>query len=150
MGIDRGLASAQHAGFTLAELSAALAVLLAGPAQAGTIEVTSNADPGGAATCTLRQALLAMANHGLGSATGNCANSGGPFGAADKVNFAFSGPTEIDLASLALHVNATVVVQATPTAPVTINAAPNARVLYIAHDFGTDWVNRGYPTAKGE
>jgi len=26
----------------------------------------------------------------------------------------------------------------------------DARVLYIAHDFGTDWVNRGYPTAKGE
>jgi len=26
----------------------------------------------------------------------------------------------------------------------------DVRVLYIAHDFGADWVNKGYPTAKGE
>ena len=26
----------------------------------------------------------------------------------------------------------------------------DVRVLYIAHDFGSDWVNKGYPTAKGE
>ena len=26
----------------------------------------------------------------------------------------------------------------------------NARVLYIAHDFGTDWVNKGYPVEKGK
>jgi len=26
----------------------------------------------------------------------------------------------------------------------------NVRVLYIADNLGTDWVNRGYPTAKGE
>jgi rhodanese-related sulfurtransferase len=26
----------------------------------------------------------------------------------------------------------------------------NVKVLYIAHDFGTDWVSKGYPTAKGE
>jgi rhodanese-related sulfurtransferase len=25
----------------------------------------------------------------------------------------------------------------------------NVRVLYIANDFGADWVNKGYPTAKG-
>ncbi len=26
----------------------------------------------------------------------------------------------------------------------------NVHVLYIAHNFGADWVNRGYPTVKGE
>ncbi len=26
----------------------------------------------------------------------------------------------------------------------------NVRVLYIANNFGADWVDRGYPTAKGE
>ena len=26
----------------------------------------------------------------------------------------------------------------------------NVRVLYIADNFGTDWVDKGYPTAKGE
>jgi thiosulfate/3-mercaptopyruvate sulfurtransferase len=26
----------------------------------------------------------------------------------------------------------------------------NVKVLYIAHDFGTDWVEKGYPVAKGE
>lgn len=26
----------------------------------------------------------------------------------------------------------------------------NVKVLYIADNFGTDWVNKGYPTAKGE
>lgn len=26
----------------------------------------------------------------------------------------------------------------------------NVKVLYIPDNFGTDWVNRGYPTAKGE
>jgi 3-mercaptopyruvate sulfurtransferase SseA len=26
----------------------------------------------------------------------------------------------------------------------------NVRVLYLARDFGKDWVERGYPTAKGE
>lgn len=26
----------------------------------------------------------------------------------------------------------------------------NVRVLYIANNFGTDWVNKGYPTTKGE
>lgn len=25
----------------------------------------------------------------------------------------------------------------------------NVRVLYIANNFGTDWVNKGYPTTKG-
>jgi rhodanese-related sulfurtransferase len=24
------------------------------------------------------------------------------------------------------------------------------KVLHIEHNFGTDWVNKGYPTAKGE
>ncbi len=26
----------------------------------------------------------------------------------------------------------------------------NVKVLYIAGDFGTDWVNKGYPVAKGD
>jgi thiosulfate/3-mercaptopyruvate sulfurtransferase len=26
----------------------------------------------------------------------------------------------------------------------------SVKVLYIADDFGTDWVDKGYPTAKGE
>ena len=26
----------------------------------------------------------------------------------------------------------------------------NVKVLFIAQDFGTDWVSKGYPTAKGE
>jgi thiosulfate/3-mercaptopyruvate sulfurtransferase len=26
----------------------------------------------------------------------------------------------------------------------------NVKVLYIAHNFGTDWVDKGYPVAKGE
>ncbi len=26
----------------------------------------------------------------------------------------------------------------------------NVKVVYIASDFGTDWVNKGYPVAKGE
>ena len=26
----------------------------------------------------------------------------------------------------------------------------NVKVLYIANNFGTDWVDKGYPTAKGE
>ena len=26
----------------------------------------------------------------------------------------------------------------------------NVKVLYIANNFGTDWVNRGYPVAKGD
>jgi thiosulfate/3-mercaptopyruvate sulfurtransferase len=26
----------------------------------------------------------------------------------------------------------------------------NVRVLYIANNFGTDWVNKGYPVAKGD
>ncbi len=26
----------------------------------------------------------------------------------------------------------------------------NVRVLYLANNFGADWVDRGYPTAKGE
>jgi rhodanese-related sulfurtransferase len=26
----------------------------------------------------------------------------------------------------------------------------NVKVMYVANDFGTDWVNQGYPTAKGE
>jgi thiosulfate/3-mercaptopyruvate sulfurtransferase len=26
----------------------------------------------------------------------------------------------------------------------------HVRVLYIANNFGTDWVNKGYPTTKGE
>lgn len=26
----------------------------------------------------------------------------------------------------------------------------NVKVLYIAHDFGTDWVGKGYPVAKGD
>ena len=26
----------------------------------------------------------------------------------------------------------------------------NVKVLYIAENFGTDWVNKGYPTAKGD
>jgi len=26
----------------------------------------------------------------------------------------------------------------------------NVKVVYIANDFGTDWVNKGYPVAKGE
>ena len=26
----------------------------------------------------------------------------------------------------------------------------NVRVLYISNNFGTDWVDKGYPTAKGE
>ena len=26
----------------------------------------------------------------------------------------------------------------------------NVKVLYIPENFGTDWVNKGYPTAKGE
>lgn len=26
----------------------------------------------------------------------------------------------------------------------------NAKVLYIANNFGADWVDKGYPTAKGE
>jgi rhodanese-related sulfurtransferase len=26
----------------------------------------------------------------------------------------------------------------------------NAKVLYIANNFGTDWVDKGYPVAKGE
>jgi thiosulfate/3-mercaptopyruvate sulfurtransferase len=26
----------------------------------------------------------------------------------------------------------------------------NVHVLYIAHNFGVDWVDQGYPTAKGE
>lgn len=26
----------------------------------------------------------------------------------------------------------------------------NVKVLYIADNFGTDWVNKGYPTARGE
>jgi rhodanese-related sulfurtransferase len=26
----------------------------------------------------------------------------------------------------------------------------NVKVLYIANNFGTDWVNKGYPTAKGD
>jgi rhodanese-related sulfurtransferase len=26
----------------------------------------------------------------------------------------------------------------------------NAKVLYISNNFGTDWVDNGYPTAKGE
>jgi len=26
----------------------------------------------------------------------------------------------------------------------------NVRVLYIAHNFGADWVDKGYPTQKGE
>jgi len=25
----------------------------------------------------------------------------------------------------------------------------NVRVLYIAHNFGVDWAEKGYPTAKG-
>jgi rhodanese-related sulfurtransferase len=26
----------------------------------------------------------------------------------------------------------------------------NVKALYIANNFGTDWVNKGYPTAKGQ
>jgi hypothetical protein len=26
----------------------------------------------------------------------------------------------------------------------------NVKVLYIADNFGADWVNKGYPVAKGE
>jgi len=26
----------------------------------------------------------------------------------------------------------------------------NVKVLYIADNFGADWVDKGYPTAKGE
>jgi hypothetical protein len=26
----------------------------------------------------------------------------------------------------------------------------SVKVLYIAHDFGTDWVNKGYPVANGQ
>jgi hypothetical protein len=26
----------------------------------------------------------------------------------------------------------------------------NVKVLYIADNFGTNWVEKGYPTAKGE
>jgi hypothetical protein len=26
----------------------------------------------------------------------------------------------------------------------------NVKVLYIADNFGTNWVDKGYPTAKGE
>ena len=26
----------------------------------------------------------------------------------------------------------------------------NVKAVYIANDFGTDWVNKGYPVAKGE
>jgi len=26
----------------------------------------------------------------------------------------------------------------------------NVRILYIAHNFGTDWVDKGYPVAKGD
>jgi hypothetical protein len=26
----------------------------------------------------------------------------------------------------------------------------NVKVLYVANNFGTDWVDKGYPTVKGE
>jgi hypothetical protein len=26
----------------------------------------------------------------------------------------------------------------------------NVKVLYIAHNFGADWVDKGYPVARGE
>ncbi|PYQ37297.1 MAG: rhodanese-like domain-containing protein, partial [Acidobacteria bacterium] len=26
----------------------------------------------------------------------------------------------------------------------------NVKVLYIGENFGSDWVNKGYPTAKGD
>jgi len=26
----------------------------------------------------------------------------------------------------------------------------NVKVVYMANDFGTDWVNKGYPVARGE
>jgi len=26
----------------------------------------------------------------------------------------------------------------------------NVKAVYIANDFGTDWVQKGYPVAKGE
>lgn len=64
-----------------------------GSAHAATIVVGSTGDPGGAGTCTLRQAIVSV---NTGAVTGSCANSGEAFGSNDTIKFSnslFSGGT---------------------------------------------------------
>lgn len=82
----------------LSALSLAIAMALGAPAlPAATIAVSSNADPGTSATCTLRQAINAINAAGLpgGTTTGSCSNGGAAFGTSDTINF--SGVTSVQL-----------------------------------------------------
>ena len=123
-------ARARGARFIVRPLFAALVASgLAAPTglQAATIQVATGGDAGTGATCTLRQAIVALNTASLvGTA---CINSGGGFGASDQVDLTLQAGTITLAGGAEIPVDVSMVINGPGAGALTVSGAGASRVF---------------------
>jgi predicted outer membrane repeat protein len=100
--------------------------------QAATIQVTTGGDAGTGATCTLRQAIVAMNTASLAGTA--CANSGGAFGTGDLVDLTLQAGTIALAGATEIQIDVPLVINGPGASALTVSGAGASRVF--SNNFG--------------